>query len=162
MQISNLIPGFADKANVLTKHAATTATVAGGTLATAATSSTTNPATTALRQILAKYDVTDISPNDFSTMIQSLYNNGSISKTDFQNLSSLRSEVQASGVQPDEQINLLDYYRQQVQNAQAATANPSDTAAQQQIAPMLQRLGWLEKFAAGHAQPETIGLSTLA
>ena len=163
MQVSNLIPGFADAANLLTKRSDPATAGVGGKPAATAAAPATDTAAAALREILAKYDVTDISPNDFSKMIQSLYDKGAISKTDLQNLVALRGEVQASGVQSDEKINLLDFYRQHVRNAQQqADDDPSDPGVQQQLSPMMHRLDWLEKFAAGHAQPDAIGLSTVA
>ena len=159
MQISNVVSGVTDAASA-TKRAVD-ASAATATQAVGTGSTQTDGSISALRDVLTKYDITDISPNEYSSMIQDLYQKGAISKTDFQNLAAVRVDLETAGVDSDQSTNILDFYRQQVAKAQRDAGNTSGAVASQNMAPMLQRLSWLEKFAAGHAQPDTIGLNAL-
>lgn len=161
MQITSLIPGLSDAANLLTKRNDTTAPAASGLAVNspAQAASGDDAAATAVREIFAKYDVTSITPNDFGRMIQSLYDKGAISKKDLQDLSAIRNEIVQAGFGPDDSLNLVDFYRQQVQQGSQASADPS---APQQLGLKTQRLDWLEKFATAHAQPDALGLSAVA
>ena len=106
-----------------------------------------------MREIFAKYDVTDISPNSFGQRAQNLFSQGVISQKDLPNLTALRNSMQASGVGPDESVNLLDFARQQTVGANAASG---------QTAAALQQMSLLAKFAAGHRQADLLGVSTMA
>ena len=163
MNISSVLAGHPD-VSALAKRGEPAGGGAATPAAAAAPATPTASSTAAMREILAQYDVTDISPDDFSKMIQSLYDKGAISKKDLQDLSAVRQDLDKAGVDPDDSIDLLDFYRKQVAKAQrnGSDKSSSSSSAQQQIAPMLQRLGWLEKFSLGHNQPETIGLDTTA
>jgi hypothetical protein len=120
------------------------------------------PATAAMRQILAQYDVTNISPSEFSDMVQKLQQSGAISPQDAKELAATRMDLEQAGIDPHQSINLVDFYRERVQKAQDKfDANPG-AVQQQQLQAQQQRLQWMEKLAAGHAHPEDIGLSTTA
>jgi hypothetical protein len=64
-------------------------------------------------------------------------------------------------VSPDETVNLVELYQDKVKLAQRQ-ADGAQGAARPQLTPLLQRLGWLEKLSAMHAQPESVGLDALA
>ncbi len=124
MQISNLVSGVTD-ATGLTKPSAPAAPApAGAAPAPAANqAAAAGSSLAAMREILAKYDVTDISPADFSKLIQSLYDKGAISKKDLQDLSAVRADLDKAGVDPDTSIDLLDFYRKQVAKTQRNSSN---------------------------------------
>jgi hypothetical protein len=115
-----------------------------------------------MREILAEYDATDISPNELSSMVQKLQKSGAISAQDAKDLAAMRVDLDQAGVAPNESINLVDFYRQQVQKAQQGLDSHPGSVQQQQLQSLRQRLQWAEKLAAGHDHPEDIGLSTTA
>ena len=90
----------------------------------------------AAQRIVSQYDVTDISPQSFSQMLQKLRQAGSLSGQDYQALSSIPGEVQKSGIAPDDSVNLLQLYAAKVQglarqskSAAGATARSGDAQA---------------------------------
>ena len=122
-----------------------------------------NRSMAAAREILAKYDVKSITPEEFSQMLQKLREAGAISDQELKDLSVVRTELDAAGIEPDESVDLLDFYRTKLAKLQRKTDDTDDPALrQQQISPMLARIDWLERFSAIHAQPDAVGLSTLA
>jgi pyruvate/2-oxoglutarate dehydrogenase complex dihydrolipoamide acyltransferase (E2) component len=140
--------------------AAKPAATAGSAPATAP--ATAAPATAAMRQILAQYDVTDISPSEFSDMVQQLQQSGYISPQDTKDLAAIRMDLEQAGIDPNQSINLVDFYRERVEKAQEKLDDNPGSVQQQQLQSQRQRLQWVETLAAGHAHPEDIGLSTTA
>ena len=117
----------------------------------------------ALREILAKYDLTDITPDQFSQMIQKLSDAGIISKKEMQDLTAVRADLERAGVDSDETINLVDFYRQQTKQVQRELdKSPNAAARQQLLQPMNKRLDWLEKLAVLQANPDSASVSALA
>jgi len=142
--------------------------------ATASAAPTAGPAAAAparsadaMRDILAQYDVTDISPRAFSEMLQKLRQAGLLAEKDFQELSLIRLDLDREGTGPDERVNLLDLCRRQLERLreelrdarERTAAVPADAS---QEAPLLRRLEWLQKFAAIHGNPAATGVDALA
>ena len=145
------------------KHGAVADVKAAAGKAAAAAQSLAPTAAAAMRQALAQYDVTDITPGDFSKLIQQMSQKGAISPKDMQELSSIRVDLENAGVAPDESVNLLQFYRQQIAKAQAAAAqSPNPAAAKPTIDALAGRLNWLEKFAAVRQQGGQAGLDAVA
>jgi hypothetical protein len=160
MQIPGIQTG-PDVSALAKRNGPLTAGAAKPAAAKAATPAAT-PASAAMRQILAQYDVTNISPSDLSTMVQKLQQSGAVSPQDAKELGAMRVDLDQAGVAPDQSINLVDFYRQRVQEAQDKFDGDPGAVQQQQLQSSQQRLQWAEKFAAGHAHPEDIGLCTTA
>jgi hypothetical protein len=161
VKINNILGGLSD-ALPLNKRAEPAEASQSQSTKTAASAATSAVGTSpVLRQILAKYDVTAISPSEFSEMVQKLYNGGAISAQEYHELSAIRVDLEASGVSPDETVNLVELYRDKAQSAQRQ-ASASEGASQQDAGAVLRRLDWMEKFSAIHAQPDSAGLNTLA
>lgn len=163
MNISNVLAGATDLAGIVNR----VNPLATGTGAPAAPTNPevakSNASSAALREILAKYDINNISPDQFSQMIQKLSDAGIISKKETQDLAGVRADLDKAGVEPDESINLLDFYRQQIKRARREfDNNPNATVQQQVLRPMAQRLDWLEKFSTLQAHPESASVSALA
>jgi len=114
-----------------------------------------------IREILAGYDVTNISPKAFSELLQKLRQSGLISDNDFQELSQIRSDLDREGVAPDQAVNLLDMYAKKVQAAEQADKF-EETGAEATAASLRRRLDWLQKFAAAHEWPEAATINALA
>ena len=143
-------------------------TAPGQPLETPATSAGPAGASPVLRQIVAEYDVTDISPREFSEMIHKLHEAGALSDQELQELSQIRVDLDLQGVDPDETLNLVDFYLSKLQELHpspddSAGAGGSVAAGQlPQAVSVERRLAWLEKFAAIQAGPDRAGLDALA
>ena len=122
-------------------------------------------ATSAFREIVADYDVTDISPGEFSEMIQKLHDAGLLTDQQFQELSLIRVELDSEGVEPDQTVDLLDFYldrlRQLHQSLEDGTGL-SSPSRQPPLASMGRRLQWVEKFASMQPAVNGAGLDALA
>ena len=102
-----------------------------------------------MRSILSNYDMSNISPSDFSKLIQQMSEKGVISQQDMQQLSSIRVDLENAGVNPDESVNLVQFYQQQLAKAQTAAAQSTNpAAAQPAINALMGRLNWLQKFTS--------------
>lgn len=118
---------------------------------------TTSSGAAALREILSRYDVTDISPRKFSEMLQSLRTAGAITEEQFQDLSAIRTELDLQGFDPDENLDLVRFYTEKLEDAcQADGEVPVGAAAVER------RLEWLQKFAMMQSVPETAGVDWMA
>jgi hypothetical protein len=110
----------------------------------------------AARDILEQYDVTDITPSEYSDMVQELFEAGVIDDGDFNQLAAVRLELDAAGVEPNESIDLVDFYRRKAEDILRrtdGTAEPPDA--------LKQRLDWVEKFSLIHENPTAAGLNAL-
>ncbi len=160
MNISSLIPSLPGIGNSTASTASTTAANSAASAAAAADGSTQPCSSAAMRDVLRHYDMTDISPNEFSQMVQKLYNSGAISQKDLQSLSGVRADLDSSGVPPDTSINLVDFYQNRLQQATAQNnGKPANTAQTQAI---VGKLSWVEKFSAIHDQPASASINTTA
>jgi hypothetical protein len=162
MQIGNIFGGQPDPGKISKRTEAVEA-MAGRAKAAAAAVAGPGGGKPALGEILAKYDVTHISPSDFSDMIQKLYKAGSISESDYQELAGIRVDLEAAGVKSDEQINLREFYAGKIQQLQReAAGGQDDGTSQQQLATATRRRDWVEKFALVQANPASAGIDAVA
>jgi hypothetical protein len=163
MQISNVLSGFTDAAKLGAKKAET---AAGSLLKVlkpndaAAQPSATSRA--AMNDILKKYDVTDITPEDFSKMITKLHDASAISDQEFQELSSIRTDLESQGVASDQTVNLVQLYGDQLKKVQQQMGDKMDAASQEKLAPAMRKLDWLQKFALLHSNPDAAGVDLAA
>lgn len=108
--------------------------------------------TAAFRRIASQYDVTQITPRDFSEMLQKLYRAGALDEQQWQQLSVARLDLDLEKIDPDETVNLVDFYTDKLQqrlreeaDAQGSTGTlPSDRLS---LEPVQNLLSWMEKFA---------------
>ena len=162
MQISNITSGMSDAAS-LGKRSEQTASHFGkqaksleSSLSTAASSSK------AMAEILKKYDVKNITPEQFSSMIQQLYDKGAITKQEYQELSAIRTDLEDAGIGANEQVNLIEFYSKKLVNAQSDQESISNNLAKQQSALLSSRLDWAQKFSAVHDNPDAVGMDLVA
>ena len=163
MQISNVLSSFTDAAKLGGK----TAESAAGSLLKVlkpsdAAGQTSAASRAAMNDILKKYDVTKITPEDFSKMITKLHDAGAISDQDFQELSSIRTDLESQGVASDQTVNLVQLYGDQLRKVQQQMGDTPDTESQQKLAPAMRKLDWLQKFALLHANPDAAGIDLAA
>ena len=163
MQINNIIPGLADPTTWGKKNEAATQATEKSIKSIEAQAQNNSAASKATVEILRKYDVTRISPEEFSQMIQKLYKTGALSEKDYLELSAINKDLEHAGVEPNEAINILEYYSDKVSKAQKAMGTTLDEVArQQQLGPEMRRLDWLQKFAMIQANPDAVGLDMAA
>ena len=125
-------------------------------------------ATAALREIVARYDVTNISPREFSSMIGELHEAGALTDQQFQELSQIRADLDLQEVDSDEPLDLVDFYLDKLRDLldrPDESANSDGSAAVGPGSPVVsaqQRLQWLEKFVAIQSSADTAGVDAWA
>lgn len=121
----------------------------------------------AMRNVLAQYDVREITPRTFAEMLQKLKQAGVLSESDFKDLSVIRLELEKDGVGADDKVDLLDFcarkmkdFQKELQQLKEKTGAtpPADTAD----SALRRRLEWMQKFAAVHENPMAVGLEAEA
>ncbi|GEM_PF-3554538 len=120
-------------------------------------------------EILGRYDLTDITPREFSQLLDELHQAGLLTDEQFRELNEIRKDLASADVLPQEKIDLLDFYRQLLDQAKTADGADNDAGNLQRIADWQRRLGWLEKLASAQAEiaaisesPESLALDTWA
>lgn len=121
----------------------------------------------AAAKIVSQYDVTNITPQQFSEMLQKLGDTGSLSADDLRNLTQVRADLSQAGILPNEQVNLVDFYHDKVGDLRQSLSSGQTPAAQQAtqqqtLTSMQSRLDWLQKFATMHAAPGATGINAVA
>jgi hypothetical protein len=118
--------------------------------------------TSALREILAEYDVKDITPREFSEMLHKMRKSGVVAEDQLKDLSQIRMDLDRDGIDPDESINLVDYYADKLRGQPLG----SDATTQSGNAPspeaLKRRLDWLEKLALVQSSPDDAELDAVA
>ena len=117
MNVPNVLSGLANLTSRTPGAISAANKASTGKAAAPAQSSPPTP-TAAMRNVLSHYDMTDISPNDFSKVIQQLSQKGAISPKDMQELSSIRGDLENAGINADESVNLVQFYQQRLAKAQ--------------------------------------------
>jgi hypothetical protein len=163
MQISNVISGLTDPTTWGKKNETAVQTGASAVKSIEPQNQGSSSARKTTAEILHKYNVTGITPDEFSQMIQQLYKAGALSEKDYQELAAVRQDLEHAAVDSDEPINLLEFYSNKVSKAQKEMGNTLDEAARQQtLGPDMRRLDWLQKFAVIQANPDAAGLDVTA
>lgn len=143
---------------------------AAGNQASETTRAPVSPAAddTALREILARYDVTDISPREFSEMIRKLHEAGTLTDEQFQELSLIRVDLDLDCLDPDEALNLVEFYADKLSELRQSQDDLEELSGSlsanqpPQLAPTQRRLEWMAKFAAIQSDSDHVGLDALA
>ena len=121
----------------------------------------------ALRDILSKYDVTEITPREFSCMLQEMHKEGLISDDLFKQLSLVRGDLDRAGIDSDDSVDLTAFYEKQLVALSLDSMLTPDRTAESDAAPggrkdVEQRLGWLRKMAAAQESADMVGLNAVA
>jgi hypothetical protein len=162
MQVSNVLSGFTDTTKLGGKKPDAAETLLKVLKPSDAASQPSAASRAAMNEIMKRYDVTNITPEDFSKMITKLHDAGAISDQDFQELSTIRTELESQGIEPDQSVNLVELYGDRVRKAEQQSADQLDVASQQKLAPAMRKLDWLQKFALIHSNPDAAGLDIAA
>lgn len=163
MQISNVLGGVTDAAKWTGAKAETAAGSALSVLKPGdAASQPSATARTAMNDIMKQYDVTKITPEDFSKMITQLHDANAISNQDFQELSSIRADLENQGVPSSQPVNLVQLYGDQLKQVQQQMGDTPDAESLQKLAPVMRKLDWMQKFALLHSNPDAAGIDVAA
>jgi hypothetical protein len=110
----------------------------------------------AFHEILSRYDVTQITPREFSNLVQELHAAGEIDDAEFRELARMRLELEQGEYGPDDQLSLVDFFedklRRQADEFESARAQATpQVAATLDEAPYTaeakRQLEWIRKFA---------------
>src|SRR5687767_7791453 len=120
MDIAGILRGFSATAvGSHTGQKKEQATSAAET-ATAEQALPSGTATAEFRQILAHYDLQNISPREFSELVQKLRESGAVSEADYQELAAMRLALDQQGMDPDAPLNLVDFFQEQLERSEEA------------------------------------------
>jgi len=129
-----------------------------------------------LRKILSQYDVTDITPREFSTMIHDMHKEGLISDDLFGQLSLIRGELDRAGIDADESVDLPAFHEKQLMDmrlksmltlglADKTDGEKEPLATDRPLSTdrdvIKDRLDWLRKMAIAQESPEMVGLNAV-
>jgi hypothetical protein len=126
---------------------------------------------TTYREILSKYDVTNITPQQFSQLLRELHSAGAITDDELRELAAVRYELDRADVQSDDPVNLVELFTARLNRLVESANNvaterevseQSPADREQAITLAERQLQWLQKFAALHADTARESLNTLA
>jgi len=162
MQIQQVLTGLADAARTGTRKYLGAAETAGEKSAEIARSSPLSPSRL-MADIVAHYDVTDITPAEFSEMIHQFAEAGVLPKAELDTLAAIRVELEAEGIEADESVNLIEFYTERLDRVRRdLELEPNSLVLKRQLADVLQKLQWLQKLDLIHSDPDVLGLDALA
>jgi len=107
-------------------------------------------------EILAHYDVTQITPREFSELIQKLQEAGEISDVEAKELAQIRLDLDTSNAELDEPLDLLDFIEQKLKGLEEQWGDQQDKGADASgalpnrealLSPVRRQLDWIQKFA---------------
>jgi hypothetical protein len=113
-----------------------------------------------LTGIVSGYDLTDITPRDFSNMLRELRDAGVLTEAEYGDLAQIRLDMDAENLDPDDSINVLEFYQKTLDRARHDGESPDDAAAAA-LASTQRRLDWLEKVNILQESPDAAGLNAL-
>jgi hypothetical protein len=137
----------------LNKSSATGVRATGGTAAASGPSlPPTQPAAgAALRALAAQYDVHDMTPRQFATLLHELQATAALPASELADLAQLRLSLDQAGFDPDEPLDLVAFVESQLRDADLGLL---DMAQQAEQSPLRRQLAWLAKFdMLRHSEP---------
>ncbi len=158
MQISGLSGSYADSGTVARRSELLAAATGKSTEKASSLANSTEGTTDQLVAVVSQYDITDISPRDFSEMLRELRDSGAITESEYGELAQIRLDMDAEGLDSDESLNLLDFYETAVNRARQ-DEDSEETSVN--FEAMERRLDWLQKVAILEETPDAAGINTL-
>lgn len=116
-------------------------------------------ASDAFRDVLAKYDVRNISPRELTEMLQELREAGGIGDAELNQLAQIRLDLDVARVDPDQPLDLLERYEEKLAEQsrdlekllQRRAPDAAQLAtAQQRVERSETLVTWLRRFATLH------------
>ena len=155
MQIGQLLAGYPDQASAGKRN---DRVEAGGLQP--ADQSPQGPTLSAgltalLRQVAARYNVTEITPRGFSDMLDELHRTGALSDSQLQQLARVRVDLDLENIDPDEEVDLVDFYSDKLDEL---SRTGKDGGRSSDVVQTEQLLAWMEKFAVIQSSADVLGL----
>ncbi len=158
MQISGLSVGYTDSGSVGRRSEVLAALAGKANEQTTPSAGDSNATMGLLAGVVSQYDLTDITPRDFSEMLRELRDAGAITEADYGQLAQIRLDMDAENLDPDEPVDLLEFYGKAVDRTQQGSGSDKSSPV---LAAMERRLEWLEKVAILQESPEAAGMNAL-
>jgi len=134
MRINGVLSGYSDAAASGRRGESPESGLASvGVLADGATVAD-NRDTAAMVNVLSRYDVTDITPVEFSEMLQQLYDQGAITEQEYQQLAAVRIDLDNEGIGEDESVDLVDFYARMIQRQEHFQELDDEAQGSRQVA----------------------------
>jgi hypothetical protein len=120
----------------------------------------------ALHKVAAQYDVTRITPQQFSQMLEELRKTGALTESELSQLGQVLTDLNAEGVDSDEEIDLVKFYTDKLSKLQeemedARTEEGTTATIAPSLAAAQDRLNWLTKLAVAHSSSDGVGVNVL-
>lgn len=156
MQIQNILSGYTDPA---ARRQPELLDAAGRIVIdqVAADSGLGSSSAEAARHVLGTYDVTRMSPKQFTEMIQRLFDAAVITQQEYEQLAAIRLDLDMAGIDPDAPVDLLEFYRDKIAEAHRHTERGAAVPD-----ALRTRLDWIEKFALLQDGAGAFGLDAVA
>lgn len=166
MQINSLLAGYAD-ATAGGRRSETAQRPSGRSADSSAARGLAGPPNEALRTIMADYDLSRITPQRFSEMLDRLRNANVLSDEEFTQLAQIRLELDRAGNDSNDSVDLVEFCVQRVQQFSKrlgdASASPSDRSIlRESLSGAARQLDWVQKLSLVHNSPDSIGLDAIA
>lgn len=122
------------------------------------------------RDILSHFDVTHITPREFSELVQKLHSAGAIDEAQLRELSLIRGDLDAARLEADEPVDLVEFYAQRLEEqagelarlSERAKKNPQVSAdVETALTSTRTRLDWMQRFARANSGIDVPGLDVL-
>jgi hypothetical protein len=158
MQITGLSAGYSDSGAVGRRNELLEAVTGKGREQNSQAAGGLNARMEELKGIVSQYDLTDMTPRDFSEMLRELRDAGALTESEYSELGQIRLDMDIENLDPDDSLNLLEFYGKSVDRARGGSE--SDMASTM-LASMERCLNWLEKVAVLQESPDAAGLNAL-
>ena len=167
MQVNGVLSGLPDALMLGKRAEPVEARQDNATGVTAIQTGTPADGNSAAAEILSDYDVTDITPEEFSEMIDRLGRAGLLSDQESRQLAKVRLDLERANIESDDSINLIEFYGGMLQAMEREFASLDPLAAamsdkQSSLDATRERFAWIEKFALIQSAPDALGLDSLA
>ena len=154
MQISQLLAGYHDRASAGKRNDRIESDVSRSVDQLQQQPTLSSGLTAVLRQIAARYNVTEITPLEFSDMLYALHQDGALADDQLQQLARIRIDLDLENIDPDEEVDLVDFYSDKLEEL----TRTEDGGRSADIVQTEQLLGWMEKFAVIQSSADVMGL----
>jgi hypothetical protein len=115
--------------------------------------------TALLRQVAARYNVTEITPREFSDMLDALHQAGALTDEELQQLARVRVDLDLENIDPDEEVDLVDFYTDRLEQLLKTEEDGGLSGGRSRdVVRAEQLLGWMEKFALIQSGADVFGL----
>ncbi len=158
MQITGLSAGYSDSGAVGRRNELLEAVTGKGREQNSQAAGSLNGRMEELKGIVSQYDLTDMTPRDFSEMLRELRDAGALTEPEYSELGQIRLDMDIENLDPDDSLNLLEFYGKSVDRARGGSES---NMASTMLASMERCLNWLEKVAVLQESPDAAGLNAL-